>query len=131
MNKALSLVIPRFSFRSWNGLTKSLRNSPQFVSIIEQAAPHVFWVQAIYPNQFVARLVTAVQHNGMPREFHLLGEKAHQRRIGLPFDRVRPPHYRSWHSEQREPAELPFGQSYQNRGELARRILGPRAMMHR
>src|SRR6266496_4649771 len=31
MNTVLSLVIPRFSFHSWNGLTRSLRNSAQFV----------------------------------------------------------------------------------------------------
>ena len=84
----------------------------------------------MYPNQFVAQFVTPVQHNSMPREFHLLGEKAHQRRIGLLFHRARPRHYRLWHSERREPAELPFCASYQSRDELARRILAPHAMMH-
>ena len=71
----------------------------------------------------------------------IVRRERNQRRIRLPFDRRcaqfdlncatvhRPPHCRSWHSERHEPAELPFGRSYQSRGELARRILAPHAMI--
>ena len=48
---------------------------------------HLFPAQAIYPDQLVARFLTPLQHDGMPGEFQLLGEKTDQRRIGLPFDR--------------------------------------------
>ena len=54
---------------------------------LTQSVAHVFLAQAIYPNQFVARFVTPLQHDGMPGELHLFGEKADQRCIRFSFDR--------------------------------------------
>ena len=48
---------------------------------------HIFVGQAIYSNHFVARLLTAFEHDRMPREFQLLGEKTDQRCIRLCFNR--------------------------------------------
>jgi hypothetical protein len=45
--------------------------------------------QPIYPNQFIARVVTALQHDSTSRELHLLGEKAHQRCVRPAFYRLR------------------------------------------
>src|SRR5262249_29480257 len=87
MNTALNLVIQKFSSHSSSGPTKSLQNSAQFFSDLEQTATHVFFGHAIYSNHFVARLLTAFKRDGMPGHLKLLCEKADQRCIRSSFDR--------------------------------------------
>jgi hypothetical protein len=140
MNTALNLVILKFSSHSWSVPTKSLPNRPQLVTISEQAASHVFLVEAIYPNQFITRRVTAFQCDRMSRNLQMFGEKANQRCVRFSFhgwraqfdlnrvtvnayDTVTPGIGNGVNPQNCHSAIISEG------GKLARRILSPHAMI--